>query len=105
LTRCPSEESAGDDHGCAFWPVIDYLRAHGKEPNRLLASGGLTEDALRAPDVRVPHARATAIFLSIRAVTDEPSLGLRFASFVKSETFDVIEYAARASATVADAVR
>src|SRR5207245_312686 len=63
-----------------------------------------TEQALRAPEVRVSHGRAIDIFLSIRAVTDEPSLGMRFASFVKSETFDVIEYAARASATVADAI-
>ncbi len=88
----------------AFWPVIDYLRAHGKEPARILASGSVTEEALRAPDMRLSHGRAIDIFLSIRAVTDEPSLGMRFASFVKSETFDVIEYAARASATIADAI-
>ena len=89
----------------AFWPVIDYLRSKGIEPDRILASGATSEEALRVPNVRVQHSRAIAIYLAIRTVIDEPALGLSFASFVKSETFDIIEYAARASATVADAIR
>ena len=90
--------------GAAFWPVIDFLRAHGKDPDRVLANGKTSVAELRASDVRIPHSRAIAIYLAIRAASDEPTLGLTFASYVKSETFDVIEYAARASATVGDAI-
>ncbi|WP_394827070.1 AraC family transcriptional regulator [Pendulispora albinea] len=88
----------------ALWPVIDFLRAHGKDPNALLAHGGYTEDALRNPTLRVPHSRAANIYLSIRGTCDRPALGLAFAAYVRPETFAVIEYAARSSATVGDAI-
>ncbi|WP_394837874.1 AraC family transcriptional regulator ligand-binding domain-containing protein [Pendulispora rubella] len=88
----------------AFWPVIDYLRARGHDPDRILASGKTSIEELRNGHARIPHARAMAMYLSIRAGTDEAGLGLRFSSFVKGETFAILEYAARASATVRDAI-
>jgi AraC-like DNA-binding protein len=88
----------------AFWPTLDYLKARGLPADALLEPSGYTERDLREPDRRVPRHATLAIFRSLRANATESKLGFALAAFVKTETFDLLEYMARASATVRDAI-
>ena len=88
-----------------FWPAVDYLRARGFDPDEVLAPTGYAEARLRAPDLLLPRAASDRIIDRLVQACPEPGLGMRVAAHVGSTTFDVIEYAARSSATLGDAVR
>jgi len=88
----------------AFWPPLDYVKARGLEVDELIAATGYSEHELREPDRRIPRQAVISLMRALRAASDEPALGFAFAAFVKSETFDLLEYMARASATMRDAM-
>jgi AraC-like DNA-binding protein len=88
----------------AFWPGLDFLNARGLAANALLGPTGYEERDLREPDRRIPRRAALAMLRALSKVSREPALGFALAAFVKSETFDLLDYMARASATLRDAM-
>jgi len=88
----------------AFWPPLDFLKARGIAVDELITCTGYSERELREPDRRIPRQAVISMMRALREATNEPALGFAFAAFVKSETFDLLEYMARASATMRDAM-
>ena len=87
-----------------FWPILDYLRARGLDADGVLAPAGFDEDGLRDVERRVSRAEADAIRAELLRACPEPGLGVAVARHVGPEIFDVLECAARASATTGDMI-
>jgi AraC-like DNA-binding protein len=88
-----------------FWPFLDFLRARGHDLDALLAGTGYSERELREPDRRLVRSQSVALMEAALSVYAGPALGLAVARFVTPETFDLVEYASRSSATVGDAIQ
>src|SRR5262245_30865301 len=70
----------------------------------MLAASGYSERELREPDRRLVRSQSVALIEAALAVYDGPGLGFAVARHVTPETFDLLEYAARSSATVREAL-
>ncbi len=72
--------------------------------NSVLAASGYSERELREPDRRLVRSQSVALLEAALSVYDGPGLGFAIARHVTPETFDLLEYAARSSATVREAL-
>jgi AraC-like DNA-binding protein len=88
----------------AVLPFIDFLRAKNHDPNQVLERTGYTEAALREPRRRLPHSAVVGIVEAVIELADEPGLGFVVATHMAADTFDLLEYAARSSATLREAL-
>ncbi len=88
-----------------FWPFLDFLRARGHDLDAILSVTGFSERELREPDRRLVRTQSVALMEAALSVYQGPALGLAVARFVTPETFDLVEYASRSSATVGDAIQ
>jgi AraC-like DNA-binding protein len=88
-----------------FWPFLDFIRAQGKDVDTVLASSGYSERELREPDRRLVRTQSVALIEAALEIYDGPGLGFAVARYVTPETFDLLEYTARSSATVGEALQ
>lgn len=88
----------------AVLPLLEYLRSQGIEPDTLLAEVGCSETELRDPAYRVPRSTTVALLERLLALSPGDISGFTVARFVRPETFDLLEYGARSSATLRESL-
>jgi AraC-like DNA-binding protein len=87
-----------------IWPVLDSVRARGLALPQILRESGYSEAQLRAPNTRIPRPALLAILRALAPLTNEPGAGFLSATFLRAESFDLLEYIARTSDTLRDAI-
>lgn len=70
----------------------------------IIQLSGCSAEAFADPDTRIPRAVATRLLELAVEATGDPRIGLSAAELTEAHDFDVLEYAARASPTLGDAV-
>lgn len=84
------------------WPFLELLRERGVSFDSLNLGPEL--GALDDPENRIPHAVAMRLLqMTVRGSRD-PALGLHAAEQVRPGNFDVLEFAARSSGTLGEAI-
>ncbi|MCP3139178.1 AraC family transcriptional regulator [Pyxidicoccus xibeiensis] len=86
-------------------PLLAYLRATGHDPMPLVARFGLPANAASLPEVSLPLTTLHAFLDAAEALSGDAFLGLHVAQRVPRGTYGLVEYIARASATVRDTFR
>lgn len=84
--------------------IVDGLEAIGADADAALASAGLTRDALRDPNARLPATVAARLWAAAADRAGDPAFGLRASQFVRPTTFHALGFAVYASATLRDAL-
>lgn len=84
--------------------IIDALEEIGADADAALASAGLTRDALRDPNARLPATVAARLWAAAAECAGDPAFGLRASQFVRPTTFHALGFAVYASATLRDAL-
>jgi len=85
-------------------PFIRYLTKIGLDGEPLLKRHGLTMEALRERDLRVPHAVYMALLNDAIELCGDPAIALHAARCDERGDFDVVEYAAANCATIGEAL-
>jgi AraC-like DNA-binding protein len=85
-------------------PIVHYLERTGWPADPLLARAELSRSELASPGARVPHARVMRFWELAAAETGDRQLGLHVARHVEPGVMDLIEYLARCSATLGEAL-
>ena len=86
-------------------PFIRYINKLGIDGEALLRQHGLTMDALRERDLRVPHAQSMALLNESLRLSGDPAIALHAARCDEPGDFDVVEYAAASCATLGEALQ
>ena len=86
-------------------PFIRYLNKIGLDGEGLLRQHGLTMEALRERDLRVPHAQSMALLNESLRLSGDPAIALHAARCDEPGDFDVVEYAAASCATLGEALQ
>lgn len=84
--------------------IVDALEAMGVDADAALASAGLSRDALRDPNARLPATVAARLWAAAAVAAGDPAFGLRASKFVRPTTFHALGFAVFASATLRDAL-
>jgi AraC-like DNA-binding protein len=87
------------------WPLAAELRALGFDADALCAGVGLTVDRLADPDTRIPFEDLIALGEAAMQITGDPAFGLHLAEHYRPSVFGVLDYLARSSLTMGDAIR
>jgi AraC-like DNA-binding protein len=86
-------------------PFARYLQRIGGDAEGMLHRHGLTMEAIRERDLRVPHSLTSALLKDLIEVSGEPAIGILAARCDEPGDFDVVEYAAANCATVGEALQ
>src|SRR6185503_17565625 len=86
-------------------PFVRYLIKLGLDGESLLRKRGLTLDALRERDLRVPHGESMALINEAVELSGDPAIALHAARCDEPGDFDVVEYAAANCATLGEALQ
>jgi AraC-like DNA-binding protein len=86
-------------------PFIRYVNKLGLDGEALLNRHGLSMDALRERDLRVPHAVSMALLNDAMELCGDPAIALHAARCDEPGDFDVVEYAAANCATIGEALQ
>jgi AraC-like DNA-binding protein len=94
-----------------LWPVLEGLRFVGADTRAVLASVGLDEETVFAPEARVQLDQLFAIWRAAVEITREPALGVRIAAFADPTAtvswpmpLSLFEHLGMMSPTLADAI-
>jgi len=85
-------------------PIVTHLERSGHAPGELLRRAGLSLGELTSPGSRVPHATAMRLWELAVEATGDRQLGLHVAQQVEPGVMDLIEYLARVSRTLGEAL-
>jgi len=85
--------------------MVCEAEARGFQTSDLLEDVGLTREALKDPDGRIPGAAVLTIWGALRARTGDPALQLSAPTSLEFGAYRVIDYLVGASATVGEGVR
>src|SRR5262245_40909708 len=85
-------------------PIVTHLERLGHAAGELLLRAGLRVGDLTSPGSRVPHAAAMRLWALAVGATGDPLLGLHVAQQVEPGVMDLIEYLARVSDTLGEAL-
>src|SRR5262245_502121 len=85
-------------------PIATYLERAGRSPGELLLRAGLRLGDLTSPGSRVPHRSAMRLWELAVEATGDRQLGLHVARQVEPGVMDLIEYLARVSRTLGEAL-
>src|SRR5688572_18926913 len=96
--------SAAEIPGIYVLDVLNLARRWKVRPDALLAGTGLTEEALRDPNARVPIASCTRIIERAHALTGEPALALYQGMQMKVSSHGFLGFAAMTASTVGEAL-
>jgi AraC-like DNA-binding protein len=86
------------------WPFARLAASHPGAVGVLVRTG-ITAEEFGNPDTRIPHATAMRLLADTVATVGDPTLGLRAGEQLEAGDFDVLEYAARSTATLGEAIR
>jgi AraC-like DNA-binding protein len=86
-------------------PFVRYLTKLGLDGEALLRKHGLTLDALRERDLRLPHAQSMALLDDAMQLSGDPAIALHAARCDEPGDFDVVGYAAANCATIGEALQ
>jgi AraC-like DNA-binding protein len=84
--------------------IVDALEALGANADTVLASAGLSRDALKDPNARMPAPVSARLWKAAAVAVGDPAFGIRASRFVRPTTFHALGYAVFASATLRDAL-
>ena len=85
-------------------PILTYLERAGRSPGEILLRAGLRLGDLTSPGSRVPHRTAMRLWELAVEATGDRQLGLHVARQVEPGVMDLIEYLARVSRTLGEAL-
>src|SRR5262245_54802439 len=85
-------------------PIVTHLERQGHDPGELLRGAGLSLAELTSPGARVPHERVMRFWELAVERSGDPQLGLHVAQHVEPGVMDLIEYLARCSRTLGEAL-
>lgn len=86
------------------WPFARLAANHPGAVGVLVRPGISAED-FGNPDTRIPHSVAMGLLRDTVATVGDPTLGLRAGEQLEAGDFDVLEYAARSTATLGEAIQ
>ncbi len=84
--------------------VLVGLAAVGADVDAVVAEAGLTREELVDPERRLPREATERLWQAACRATGDPAFGLHVAELVTPGSFGVLEYIARSSRTLGDAV-
>src|SRR5262245_11807050 len=85
-------------------PIVTHLERTGNAPAEILQRAGLRLGDLTSPGSRVPHETAMRFWALAVEATGDRQLGLHVAQQVEPGVMDLIEYLARVSRTLGEAL-
>jgi len=85
-------------------PLLTYLEKRGYETTVPLLRAGLNREDVLNPAARVPHEAAMRFWAASVALTRDVQLGLHVGQHVEPGAMDLIEYLARCSRTLGEAL-
>jgi AraC-like DNA-binding protein len=85
--------------------LLDACERLGLDPEALLAEAGLSRDAIRDPDARLPADRTDALWQAAYSRAHDPALALHAAEALGPRAYRVFHYLGANSATIGDAYR
>jgi AraC-like DNA-binding protein len=100
----PVWRSAGMMSAINIVAVLDSLERLGIDAARVLALAGVSLEALRAPNARVPAALEFAFWDALAKHTGDPMIGLRVAEQIQVGSLGAYEYLLRNSPTIRAAI-
>ena len=101
----PSSRPPAEVRSQLVGPLLAYLRATGRDPTPLVERFGLPANAASLPEVSLPLTTLHAFLDAAETLSGDAFLGLHVAQRVPRGTYGLVEYIARASATVRDTFR
>jgi AraC-like DNA-binding protein len=84
--------------------IVDALEAQGMTADDVLGAAGLSREALKDPNARLPMTSSARLWQAAARKAGDPAFGLRASRSVKQTTFHALGYAVFASATLRDAL-
>jgi AraC-like DNA-binding protein len=84
--------------------IVDALGAMGMTADDVLSEAGVSPDALKDPNARLPMTASARLWQAAARKAGDPAFGLRASRYVKQTTFHALGYAVFASATLRDAL-
>jgi AraC-like DNA-binding protein len=84
--------------------IVDALEGMGMTSDDVLVAAGVSRDALKDPNARLPMTTSARLWQAAAVKADDPAFGLRASRYVKQTTFHALGYAVFASATLRDAL-
>lgn len=85
-------------------PIVTHLERQGHDPGEILRRAGLSLAELTSSGARVPHERVMRFWELAVEQTGDRQLGLHVAQEVEPGVMDLIEYLARCSRTLGEAL-
>jgi AraC-like DNA-binding protein len=104
LSRRPSELPLPSVLSSWTRTIVDALEAMGMASDDVLLAAGLSRDALKDPNARLPMTASARLWQAAAVKANDPAFGLRASRYVKQTTFHALGYAVFASATLRDAL-
>jgi AraC-like DNA-binding protein len=95
-------ETRGSVLGWVVPLLADYVKAQGHDNGPILQLTGIRGRDLKDPDVRVPETASREAWRLAMAITKDEAIGLHLAQWLPRGSLDLVEYAFRTSATLAD---
>jgi AraC-like DNA-binding protein len=83
-------------------PVLARLRALGIEADVVLSAAGVAPAILNDADARIPHRLALGVWCEAVRRSGDDAFGIHAAEGIRPGAFDVLDYATRSSATLAE---
>lgn len=87
-----------------LWPLLDFLQSRGQDLETLLKRVGYGESGLRKSGRRVPRAAAVALIEHALHCSAGEATGFLVASFVRKETFDLLECCAASCSSLRESI-
>jgi AraC-like DNA-binding protein len=84
--------------------IVAGLAAANADVGAVLAEAGISFDDLADPERRLPREAMLGLWKAARRATGDPAFGLHLAERVTYGSFGVLEYVARSSSTLGDAL-
>ena len=82
--------------------LADYVKTQGYDGAPILQLPGIRGRDLKDPDVRVPEEASREAWRLAMSITKDEAIGLHLAQWLPRGSLDLVEYAFRTSATLAD---
>lgn len=84
-------------------PLVQLLDQSGAKVEEMLSEFSLTRDILKEGNFRMSHSEAVAFWNKSQEILGDPLIGVRSASQIEKDVFDVLSYAFRTSENLLEA--
>jgi AraC-like DNA-binding protein len=96
--------TAATSSALSLQALLDAVARRGGAPAQLLRTVGIPPEALNEPDARIPFAALVSAWEIAPRLVGDPALGLHMGAELARGAFGLVEYAARASDRLEDAI-